>query len=130
LIVSVDTSVWIAFLRRRPVAQPLIRLLEENVVEVHAFVLAELVLGNLGDRHESLLDDLARLGAPPPRAHEEAMAFISHYALHRSGIGYVDAHLLASAEVERHRLWTLDRDLAHAAKRLGVGFVPQMNTTP
>jgi hypothetical protein len=124
LIVSVDTNVWIAFLRRCAVAHPLTRLLQENVVEVHAFVLAELVLGNLEERHESLLGDLARLGAPPPRAHDEAMAFISRHALHRSGIGYVDAHLLASAEAERHTLWTLDADLARAAKRLGVAFVP------
>lgn len=120
MIVSVDTNVWIAFLRRQAVALPLTRLLQKNVVEVHSFVLAELVLGNLGRRHEGFLADLARLGAPPPRTHEEAMAFISRHDLPDSGIGYVDAHLLASAHAERHALWTLDADLARAAERLGV----------
>lgn len=124
MIVSVDTNVWIAFLRRQAVALPLTRLLEANIVAVHAFVLAELVLGNLGKRHDSVLADLVRLGAPPPRSHDETMAFISRHDLFRSGLGYVDAHLLASADAERHRLWTLDGDLARAAKRLGVTFVP------
>lgn len=89
-------------------------------MEVHPFVLAELVLGNLGKRHELLFADLARLGASPPRTHEEAMVFISRHELPGSGIGYVDAHLLASAHAERHTLWTLDGDLVRAAERLGV----------
>jgi predicted nucleic acid-binding protein len=108
LIVSVDTNVWIAFLRQQAVALPL----------------TQLVLGNLGRRHASVLADLVRLGAPAPRAHDETMAFISRHELQRSGIGYVDAHLLASADAERHGLWTLDADLARAAKRLGSAFVP------
>lgn len=124
MIVSVDTNVWIAFLRRQAVALPLTRLLEANVVAVHAFVLAELVLGNLGKRPAPVLADLGRLGAPPPRTHEETMAFISRHELPRSGIGYVDAHLLASADAERQKLWTLDAALALAAKRLGVAFIP------
>ena len=40
------------------------------------------------------------------------------------GIGWVDAHLIASAIADRVRLWTLDRRLAAAARRLGeeMGF--------
>lgn len=120
MIVSVDTNVWIAFLRRQPVALPLTRLLQENVVEVHAFVLAELVLGNLGARHELLLADLARLSGPSPLTHEKVMSFLSRHMLANGGIGYVDAHLLASAHAGRRALWTLDGDLGRAAKRLGV----------
>jgi hypothetical protein len=36
------------------------------------------------------------------------------------GLGYVDVHLLASAALGDARLWTIDRRLAGAAKRLGL----------
>jgi hypothetical protein len=36
----------------------------------------------------------------------------------------VDAHLLASALLDRLRLWTLDRRLAHVARDLGVALSP------
>ena len=52
------------------------------------------------------------------------MAFVSRHALQGQGIGYVDAHLLASAHAEQHALWTLDADLARAAEQLGVAFIP------
>jgi hypothetical protein len=36
------------------------------------------------------------------------------------GIGWVDAHLLASVLLDRIRLWTLDARLARVARELGV----------
>jgi hypothetical protein len=42
--------------------------------------------------------------------------------LHGRGIGWIDAHLLASALVGRLRLWTTDPALAIAARELGVGY--------
>jgi hypothetical protein len=36
------------------------------------------------------------------------------------GIGWIDAHLLASAVVGRAAFWTLDRRLAAIAKELGL----------
>jgi hypothetical protein len=36
-----------------------------------------------------------------------------------SGIGWVDAHLLASALLSHAPLWSLDRKLASAAKLVG-----------
>jgi predicted nucleic acid-binding protein len=47
---------------------------------------------------------------------------IEHRRLAGSGIGWVDAHLLASALLSGARLWTLDRPLARVAQRLGVAL--------
>jgi hypothetical protein len=40
----------------------------------------------------------------------------------RRGIGWIDAHLLASALVSSARLWSADRHLAAAAADLRVGY--------
>jgi hypothetical protein len=54
-------------------------------------------------------------------ADSEVLAFISGAKLDGSGIGYVDAHLLASVRLTPDaRLWTRDRKLAGAAARLGL----------
>ena len=38
-----------------------------------------------------------------------------------TGLGAIDAHLLAASVLERARLWTRDAALSRAAARLGVG---------
>lgn len=46
---------------------------------------------------------------------------IEYDALWGTGLGYVDAHLLASARLTAGtRIWTRDQRLAAAAARLGV----------
>jgi predicted nucleic acid-binding protein len=122
LIVSVDTSVWIAFLKKRPESAPLAGLLAQNVVEVHPFVLAELMLGNLGGRRDSLLADLGTLAGAPALAHDDLLAFVARHGLANSGAGYVDADLLASAHTEAHLLWSFDGSLHRVAERLGLAF--------
>ena len=42
--------------------------------------------------------------------------------LARRGIGWVDAHLIASALATGGELWSVDGDLAAAAVDLGVGY--------
>jgi predicted nucleic acid-binding protein len=51
---------------------------------------------------------------------EEVMTFVERHRLMGRGIGWVDAHLLASAALERALLWTADRRLAVIARSLGV----------
>jgi len=41
-------------------------------------------------------------------------------SLHSAGIGWVDAHLVASARLSNAGLWTRDRRLFDVAQRLGV----------
>jgi len=119
VIILVDTSVWVD-LWRRGNAQ-LARLLEQDRVVVHPFVLGELALGRL-TRRADVLRDLQALQAPRVAEHAEVLALIDRVPLWGRGIGWVDAHLLASALLDRLSVWTLDRRLAGAATALGVGL--------
>ena len=85
----------------------------------HPFVVGELSLGLLRQRAE-ILARLQRLPQLPIAGHEEVRALVERRRLMGSGIGWVDAHLLASVLIARARLWTLDARLAAVGHRLGV----------
>ncbi len=55
-------------------------------------------------------------------AHREVMDLVGARRLYARGIGWVDAHLLATALLSRAALWTLDRRLGQAALSLGVAY--------
>ncbi|HZP41156.1 MAG TPA: PIN domain-containing protein [Candidatus Binatia bacterium] len=116
----VDASVWIDHFRGGSASRPLPELLEAGDVAVHPFVHGELALGHLGRHRDRILRDLAtlpRLGVIPDA---DVLAFVEMHHLAGSGIGWIDAHLLAAALHARASLWTLDRPLARVAARLGV----------
>ncbi len=115
-----DTSVWVDFFRGRSRAGALGDLLETNEVFLHPWILGELVLGSLGPRQDSVIADLKLLPAAPRVPDDEVLGLVVNRQLSGRGIGWVDAHLLASALVSRCRLWTFDRALAAAAEDLGV----------
>ena len=52
----------------------------------------------------------------------EVLELIEQHHLYGQGIGWIDAHLLASARLTGCRLWTLDPRLGAIAHRLGVGY--------
>ena len=54
--------------------------------------------------------------------HADVAVFVRARHLQGRGIGWVDAHLLASALVGRLKLWTADRSLAAVARELGVAY--------
>jgi predicted nucleic acid-binding protein len=117
--VLVDTSVWVDHLRRGN-AQLAARL-EQGEVESHPFVIGELSCGKLQRRAELL----ALLGSLPrvlQAEHGEVLDFIDTHHLWGRGLGWVDAHLLASTRLSRTALWTLDRRLAVEAGRLGLAI--------
>ena len=87
---------------------------------MHPFVLGEIALGAVTPRAE-VLRRLVKLHAPRVAQHREVMALIERTPLWGRGIGWVDTHLLASALIDRLRLWTLDQPLARIADELGVG---------
>ncbi|MEX0825574.1 MAG: PIN domain-containing protein [Acidimicrobiia bacterium] len=114
----VDTSVWIDHFR---VSSPrLAGLLDEALVVLHPFVVGELACGTLRGRDE-VLGLLDRLAEAPVAEHREARGLLDAHRLWGQGLGWVDIHLLASCRLGSHDLWTLDRPLAAAAARLGVG---------
>jgi len=118
--VLVDTSVWRRYLAGAPAVRTLGDLLDEDgAVLVHPFVVGELVLGGLSTREEGLF---ARLPAVVVVPHDEVLAFVRRRRLARRGIGWIDAHLLASALASGGVLWSADADLSAAASDLGVGF--------
>jgi len=118
-MILVDTSVWIDHLRRHN--PRLARQLEQGEVGCHPFVIGEIAMGSLKNRHE-VLSLLAELPAARTVAHEEAMTLVDARRLPGTGLGWVDAHLLASSLVEGWRLWTVDRRLAAVAEGLGIVY--------
>ena len=115
-MILVDTSVWIDHLRN---SEPVLaELLLQNQVLCHSFVRGELALGNLQQRNKILtaLDDLPQA---PLVFTEEVNIFIENHQLFGLGIGYVDAHLLASTRLLGNaRVWTRDKRLLLAATKL------------
>lgn len=122
MIVLVDTSVWIRFLSNRtPYATELDRLLKRDEVSGHAFVYGELLIGDVGGRRQ-LLNDYEQIHQAPLVPHGDVVEFVRARRLHGRGVGWIDAHLLASALVGRLRLWTTDARLAAIAAELGIGY--------
>ena len=117
-MILADTSVWIDHFRR---GDPrLADLLAASEVLVHPFVIGEIALGHLKAR-SSILASLGNLQSVAVATDSEVLAFISAAKLDGSGIGYLNAHLLASVALTPDtRLWTRDRKLASAATRLGL----------
>lgn len=113
----VDTSVWVEHLRRG--VPDLGALLERGDVGCHPFVVGELACGNLTRRAETL-GLLAALPRVDVAEHDEVLAFVDRERLAGRGLGWVDVHLLASAQLSRAGLWSLDGRLDAAARRLGV----------
>jgi len=122
MIVLVDTSVWMRFLSNRaPYATRLDGLLSRDEVSAHEFVYGELLIGDKGGR-KRLLADYQQMHQAPAVRHDEVVEFVRSRRLHGRGIGWIDAHLLASALVGRLQLWTVDPRLAVIARELGVAF--------
>jgi predicted nucleic acid-binding protein len=122
LSVLVDTSVWIRFLSNQaPFAPELDRLLTDDAVAGHEFVYGELLVGDRGGR-QKLLTSYALMEQVPAVPHDEVVAFVQARRFHGRGLGWIDAHLLASALVGRVQIWTADGPLRVVADELGIAY--------
>lgn len=122
MIVLVDTSVWIRFLSNRaPYAAELDGLLSRDEVSGHEFVYGELLIGDKGGRTQ-LLADYEQMHQAPAVPHADVVEFVRNRRLHGRGVGWIDAHLLASALVGHLKLWTTDPRLAVLARELGIAY--------
>jgi len=119
-VILVDSSVWVDHLRKGDAT--LARMLDHERVLAHPFVVGELALGSLSLRQrESILAALQDLPQATVASETEVRRFIDREALYGRGIGYVDAHLLASARLTLGgSLWTRDRRLHAVASQLGL----------
>lgn len=113
----VDSSVWIDHWRRG--SARLAAALDTGGVATHPFVIGELACGNV-PRRPSTLRLLDALPKVPAARHHEVMTLVEAGALSGTGLGWVDAHLLAASKISGTPIWTLDRALRQAAERLGV----------
>ena len=111
-MILVDSSIWGDHLRKGNAT--LARRLADGDVLTHPAVIGELALGDLSDR-ATILALLGRLPRARVASDDEVMAFIENLSLWARGIGWVDAHLLASARLTGCALWTTDRPLVAAA---------------
>lgn len=119
-MVLVDTSVWIRFLANRmPFAAELDRLLDRDEAAGHDLIYGELLIGDSGGRRE-LLQSYRLIHQLRTVPHDDVVTFVRAHKLHGEGIGWMDAHLLASALVADVPLWTADEQLARLAGELGI----------
>lgn len=117
MTVLVDTSVWIAHLRK---GEPwLAELLSQGAVLMHPFVVGELACGNLRDRVR-VLRDLKSLPLVISATHDEVLRLIESRNLSGRGIGWIDTNLLASSLLSNCALWTLDVRLRRVAGDIGM----------
>lgn len=119
-MVLTDTNVWINHLQRGD--KQLEALLELSEVMVHSFVIGELACGTFRNR-KGVLSLLQNLPHARTATHDEVMFFIERHALMGRGLGYVDAHLLASIALESGtQLFTRDGRLHGIAMERGCAF--------
>jgi predicted nucleic acid-binding protein len=119
-VVLVDTSIWIRFLAgSEPYASELDRLLSLDQVLGHDFVYGELLIGDRGGRAQ-LLAAYKAMHQAASVPHSEVLEFVRHRKINGRGVGWIDAHLLASAIVAGSTLWTADRPLDAVAQDIGV----------
>lgn len=120
-MILVDTSVWADHFQCANTG--LIRLLESAQVACHDAVIGELACGNLKDHRETmcLLRELPKALAAET---EEVLHLLETSELFGRGIGWVDAHLLASARLSGIKIWALDKKLSQAATRLNICHEP------
>ena len=116
-MILVDTSVWIDHLR---VGNPRLKgLLLENTVLTHPFIVGELACGSLNNR-QTIMSLLCTLPEAVSADHDEVLTLLEDEHLYGCGIGWIDAHLIASARLSHAGIWTLDRCLARIASGLGI----------
>jgi predicted nucleic acid-binding protein len=117
-VILVDTSVWVDHLRLGNTK--LTQFLEGARVVAHPFVIGELALGNLRQR-DIILATMHDLPQTNVATDLEVLHFIHEEAIFGRGIGYVDAHLLASVRLTPGTsLWTRDKRLHDVANQLGL----------
>jgi hypothetical protein len=117
-LILADTSIWIDHLRSGN--KEMRKHLDEGDIVIHPFVIAELALGSLRERAETLaLLDLL----PQVRVAQlsEVRLTIEARRFYNLGIGLTDAHLIAAVFISPSTLlWTRDKRLRKAAEGLGI----------
>ena len=106
-------------MRRAVAHRPAQGSVRASAVEMHPWVIGELACAYLHHRAQ-VLERLHGLPAATVASDQEVLLLVEQAQLMGRGIGYVDAHLLASARLTRCSLRTADHRLNTLARDLGV----------
>ena len=118
-MILVDSSIWVSHLRQS--SRQLEKLLMNAEVMCHSFIIGELACGNLKNRNE-IISLLQSLPMAPTVEFDEFLFFIDRNHMMGKGVGFVDVHLLASAQLAGVLLWTADKKLKSSADQLELAF--------
>jgi predicted nucleic acid-binding protein len=123
-MILVDTSIWVEMFRRGRFKAALAKLLGNDQLCTHPFVLAELAFGYLPDRQQTLLE-FEKLNALPTIRTADVRYMIEARGLFSKGIGFIDAQLIAAC-ITTHgtQIWTIDTPLGRVAESLGLRATP------
>lgn len=117
-MILADTSVWIDHFRTG--SKELQKALNAGQIVIHPDIVAELALGSLHQRTQTLamLDLLPQVRVARL---SELRHMIEARRLYNLGIGLTDAHLIAAIFINSPTLlWTRDKRLRKAAEALGI----------
>lgn len=118
-MVLVDTSIWVDHLRHGDPG--LVSILENGDAHCHPFIIGEIACGNLASRKE-ILHRLSLLPSASLVRHSEVMAFIEAHRFSGLGLGFIDMHLLAAANLDGFKIWSRDKALRKAAEKLKIAY--------
>jgi len=118
-MILVDTSIWVGHLRKGN--DHLSPLLDQGLVLMHPFIIGELACGSMVNRGE-ILRLLEALPGVATAEHTEVLRLAETKRLDGRGIGWVDAHLIASAMISHSLIWTSDKRFHRVAESLGVAY--------
>lgn len=113
-MILVDTSVWVNFLKGRPLFFPTLHtLLETQAVVATACVFGELLQGAKNSREQNMI--LGYWENVPKRDEDgiwiEAGVLSANHKWFSQGVGLIDAFLICFARTYQLQLWTLDKKL-------------------
>lgn len=124
-MILVDTSIWIDHFRHGDTE--LQQIIEDDRLLCHPAIIGELALGSLRSRND-VINFLTAQREILVATHDEVMVMIDRHSIFSMGIGYTDAHLLASTLLDRRAsLWTKDKRLASAAQKAGAALYSPVN---
>jgi predicted nucleic acid-binding protein len=117
-MILIDTSVWADHFR---MAEPqLVSFAREELIQMHPLVLGELAMGNFANRTR-VLEGLMELVPAAVASDDEVLRIIESRALYGKGLGFIDAHLIASALLTPEvQFWSRDKRLVSAAFEAGI----------
>jgi predicted nucleic acid-binding protein len=114
-MILADTNIWIDFFRDGDAAFG--QALWRGDVLTHWIVIGELATGNLA-RRAVTHHDLRAMALVPPVTERESLALIENQKLFGKGLSWGDVQLLASCLIHHVPLWTKDKRLREAARKL------------